>query len=538
MGKAADREAAGRERLLAALANIAPEIRGNPFIPHWPLPAQLRFLGLHQKGTSGRVFQALYGGAAGGGKSDALLMAAAQFAWRHPEFAGIMFRRTHTDLAQPGALLDRAMEWWVPAGARYDGTNKIFHFPSGAKVAMAYLSKPTDHLRYQGAEYQFTAWDELTQWPTAAPYEYVGLSRVRRGVDSRIPLRTLSASNPGGPGHSWVLRKFIGGVDPATGVDVDPEHPYVPARIQDNPHLDRDAYIEGLQMLHPTVRAQLLQGDWRARDPGDYFRAEWFGPLLDPETDLWPASESIRIRWWDLAASEKPDAKRTAGVKMARHRRGCRAIEHARAFKATPGKRDDLIIQTAQADGHGVTVGIEIEGGSGGPAQFYALEKRLRAQGFRVVGARPRAELTDAEGKVLVRNPTAATGKEARADPVASCLERGYQRRGECPDTGGPWWGVDARKDPSEAADGIRLFSGPWVQDYLDEVEGFPDADMCDLVDATSGAWAWLEAHPFGAQEPPGSARKPEGSPSLDLHPTERAPLTDGGRDRAGRWRP
>jgi phage terminase large subunit-like protein len=541
----AERESNARDEILAALNAICPHVVGNRFIPHWPLPSQALFLGLHTQDTSSqpRVFQALYGGAAGGGKSDALLMAAAQYV-HCPEFAGILFRRTFTDLAQPGALMDRAMQWWLPRGVHWDGTNKIFRFPSGAKVAMAYLSNPNDHLRYQGAEYQFTGWDELTQWPTAAPYEYVGLSRVRRHADSTVPLRTLSASNPGGPGHVWVLRKFVGGPDPVTGEQTHPEHPYIPARIMDNPHLDRDAYVEGLMMLHPTVREQLLNGDWRARDPGDYFRSEWFGPLLNPDTEAWATGESIRIRWWDLAASEKPDAARTAGVLMARHRHGVRAIEHARTFRATPGKRDDLIVQQAQTDGFGTIVGIEIEPGSGGPAQFAALEKRLRSNGFHVVGARPQAtfqvEPTDAERRTMMRTPVSATGKAARADPVASCLERGYQRRGECPDTGAPWWGADADKHPHEAKDGLRMFMGPWVRDYLDEVEGFPDAEICDLVDATSGAWSWLEAHPMGGRVPPSETRKqPPPAEMANVHPVDRDEYQAAeGRDRTGKWRP
>ena len=539
MTSPAERNSEGRERVMDAFELVCPNVVGNPFIPHWPLPAQAVFLGLHQThGDNDEVFQALYGGAAGGGKSDALLMAAAQYAWKNPEFAGIMFRRTFADLTQPGALMDRAMEWWLPAGVKWHGSKGFFRFPSGAKVAFAYLRAPNDHLKYQGAEYQYTAWDELTQWPTARPYEYVGLSRVRRLVGSTVPLRTLAASNPGGPGHNWVMRKFVGGIDPTTGQEVEPDHQYVPARIQDNPYLDQDAYIRGLLHLHPTVREQLLNGDWRAREAGDYFRAEWFGPLLNPEVDTWPSRDCVRIRWWDLAASEKPDAKRTAGVRMARHRSGVRAIEHGRAFKATPGKRDDLIVQTAKADGRGVYVGIEIEPGSGGVAQFHALERRLKSSGYRVIGARPRAELTDAEGKTMTKTPSASTGKEARADPVASCLERGYQRRGECPDTGGDWWGLDSGKDLVSEQDGIRLFTGTWTQDFLDEVEGFPDGELCDYVDATSGAWSWLEAHPFGVRQPSTRRSSGEAAEQHDLHPSQRTPRTSIDKDKGGRWRP
>lgn len=519
---AAEREAEAREDIVRHINKVMPNVIGNPFIPHWPTAPQARFLGLHLEEDGSKVFQAMYGGAAGGGKSDALLMAAAQYAWQSPNFSGIMFRRTHTDLAQPGALLDRAHGWWIPAGVHWDGTNKIFTFPSGAKVAMAYLKNPNDHLRYQGAEYQYTAWDELTQWPTSAPYQYVGLSRVRRRSGSTVPLRTLSASNPGGPGHVWVKNMFIGGVDPITGEVVKPEHPYIPARIDDNPHIDRSAYIAGLMHLHPTVREQLLNGDWEAREPGDYFRREWFGELY--EGPLWDKKQCRRIRWWDLAASEKPDACRTAGVLMARNLRGLRMVEHAIAFRLTPGARDDAIIQQAQLDGRHVTVGIEIEGGSGGIAQFEALAKRLRRAGFRVVGARPGQQQSDREKAFMMRAPSSDNAKAARADPVASCLERGYRAR------------MEDGFDESKESEGVRLRAGPWTADYLDELEGFPEAALMDLVDATSGAWAYLESHPAG-NLPLQEREKYEPAEWMNVHPADRPDQLEPAKNRAGKWR-
>lgn len=529
--------AEAREQILGVFEQMFPFVRGNPFIPHWPLPAQAAFLGLHtSQGENNEVFQALYGGAAGGGKSDALLMAAAQYAWKHPEFAGICFRRTYKDLTLPGALLDRALEWWIPAGVRWEATKGIFVFPSGAKVAFSYLSAPTDHLKYQGSEYQYSAWDELTQWPDDRAYDYVGLSRLRRPAKSTIPLRTLSASNPGGPGHNWVMNKFIGGVDPTTGTFEQARHLYVPARIQDNPYLDQQAYIKGLMHMHPTVREQLLNGDWSARESGDYFRRDWFGPFLDPERDKLDSRERIRVRWWDLAASEKLDAARTAGVLMSRSQSGARFIEHAVAFRKTPGARDDAIVSQAAIDGFDTYVGIEIEPGSGGLAQFEALEKRLRAAGYKAVGARP-SSMSDTEKRSVTRSASSDSAKAARADPVASCLERGHQRRGECEDTGGPWWGADRGKSVREEQDGLRIFLGPWVQAYLDEVEGFPEIPLKDMADATTGAWAWLEAHPFGARAPMRLDSEVGVAEIHNVHPSDRAPAPGTGRTKQGRWR-
>jgi len=525
--------------LVTCLEEWAPGIVGNPYIPHWPWPKQWVFLGLHRadiRTNPPAVFEALYGGSAGGGKSDALLMAVAQYAWQHGEFSAACFRRSFQDLINPGALLDRAMEWWIPAGVEWNGSKSMFTFPSGAKVKMSHMSQPEAHLDHQGAEYHLTVWDELTQHPTSRQYEYVGISRVRRKEGCPIPLRTLSTSNPGGPGHSWVKRRFVGGVDLETGQRIEPEHLYVPARIADNPALDRETYVSTLSHLHPTLRAQLLEGNWDAREPGDYFRREWFGPLLDPEVDHVPASDCIRVRWWDLAASERDDAARTAGVKMLRLASGVRAIEHAVAFRATPGKRDGLIVQTAQADGRGVIVGIEIEPGSGGIAQFETLSARLRAIGCQVVGWRPTSEMDlQAERKMVARLPTNEKGKAARAGPVASCLERGYARRGECPDTRDPWWGADMGRPFREQRDGLRLYAGPWTAEYLDEVEGAFEAEPFDLADATVAAWAWLEAHPFGRQRPPDITTKETPRAEVpNVHPLDR----DRTRDTPKRWIP
>lgn len=532
----AEREAGARARILAVFNRVCPGVAGNPYIPHWPHPPQALFLGLHLIRNQTQVLRALYGGAAGGGKSDALLMSLAQFAWKHGDFQGLALRRTFSDLALPGAIMDRALSWWKPRGVAWNGDTKTFTFPSGARVSFGYLQDPQDHLRYQGSEFHQTCWDELTQFPLRSQFDYVGLSRVRRREGCAIPLRTLGASNPGGPGHEWVRDMFVG--DPSNDVAPELYGCFVPARINDNPSIDRNSYLAGLANLHPTVRAQLEHGDWRAREPGDYFRAEWFGSLLDPAVDTWPSRDCIRIRWWDLAASEKVDAARTAGVRMARHRAGVRAVEHCRAFRATPGKRDDLIVQTAQADGIAVVVGLEIEGGSGGPAQFEALSKRLRALGHRVVGARPRVggpDLSDREKATMIRQPGSNAGKAGRADPVASCLERGYQRRGECPNTGGPWWGLDDGAAVAEQRDGIRLFAGQWTAEYLDELESFPDGARCDVVDATSGAWAWLEAHPAGITAAPSMPRAAPPTNPLDMHPDERDERKKRGRGRRER---
>jgi len=539
----AEQHAAARQQVLDAYESVCPYVVGNPFIAHWPFAQQFYFLGLHQQfpNEDDSVFQCLYGGGAGGGKSDAGLMALAQYAWQFPQFKGAAFRRTVPQLYASDGLIARAQEWWLPAGAAWNGTHNIFTFPSGATIQFGHMSQPHAHLNHQGAAYHCTFWDELTHWPVATQPRYVGVSRCRRDVGDTIPLRMLASANPGGPGHVWVQKDYVGGVDMVTGKKLAPRFCFVPSLLVDNPHLDQLAYARGLaeQGLHPTLVAQLLRGDWNAREPGDYFQRAWFGPLLDYATDLWPSSDCVRVRWWDLAASKKAGSAFTSGVRMAKHRMGVCAVEHCISFRETPGTRDDLIVQTAQHDGFGVVVGLEIEGGSGGIAQFEHLRTRMRRLGFRVVGARPAADLnTDREKHYLLRGGadhvsesgsavTGRRGKMQRADPVASALERGYRWRAEHPDV--PLHGQ---------REGIRLFAGPWTQGYLDVVEGFPEGATIDEVDATTGAWAWLQTKE-AAQVP---MIERENRPRLDqhdIHPEEAdGVLADMSRDRAGRWRP
>jgi phage terminase large subunit-like protein len=518
------------------IERAAPGLVANVYCPETPHPKQLAgHVAANGHDDKLGPFEMLFGGAAGGGKSSWLLQAVAAraAAWGH--YRGVILRRTHAEMMKSGAILSRAMRWWLPLRVHWDGTNKTFRFPSGATVEFGYHDHPTHDAKFQGGEWHDALFDELTHWHDDGAFEWLR-SRLRTGEGDPIGRRLLATSNPGGAGHQWVKERFVGGKE-IGGRLIVPRSYYLPSRISDNPSLDRDAYTATLQDMHPTRRAQLLDGDWSAREPGDYFRLEWFGPLLDEA----PTRECVAVRWWDLAASEKESAARTAGVRMVRIVSGVRVVTHATAFRATPGKRDAKIVAQAKLDGRGTVVGIEIEPGSGGIAQFDALAMRLRADGFRVVGARPNAKLpeqTRDEKVALAINTPSDKGKAARADPVASCLERGHQRRGECEDTGAPWWGVDGGRELYGQRDGLRIVAGDWSQGYLDELEGFPEAKLKDLVDATSGAWAWLQAHPFGRSRAPVIPKRTAASQSQDAHPDDRPEPGTEDRSPGGHWRP
>lgn len=218
----------------------------------------------------------LYGGAAGGGKSDFLLMAALQYV-DVPGYAAIIFRRTYTDLSLPGALMDRASEWLTDTDARWHEMDKQWEFPSGAKLNFGYLKTDQDKYRYQSAEFQFVGFDELTQFPKE-DYLYL-FSRLRgpaSGPLSRVPIRMRGASNPGGRGHTWVKERFIDKQvdddDPHDTPERAAQRIFIPASLYDNKeNVNVDAYVESLQQLDRQTRKQLLDGDWAARPPGDWF---------------------------------------------------------------------------------------------------------------------------------------------------------------------------------------------------------------------------------------------------------------------------
>ncbi len=220
-----------------------------PFLPQEPTPRQAEFLGL-------TCLEALYGGAAGGGKSSALLMAALQYV-HVPGYAAILLRRTYADLALPGAIMDRSHDWLQGTGATWNQQDKRWTFPSGASLSFGYLETERDKYRYQGAELQFIGVDELTQW-TEPAYRYL-LSRLRRLAGVDVPLRARAASNPGGIGHDWVRRTFV--------ESDSPERRFVPANLGDNPHLDQAEYRRSLARLDENTRRQLEEGLW-VRDVG------------------------------------------------------------------------------------------------------------------------------------------------------------------------------------------------------------------------------------------------------------------------------
>jgi hypothetical protein len=258
-----------------------------PYCPHTPTVKQQAFLRCNER-------EAMFGGAAGGGKSDALLMAALQHV-DVPGYSALILRRTFADLSLPGAIMERSRTWLSQTDAHWNERDKVWTFPSGAKLQFGFCETPNDVYRYSGAEFQFIGIDELTQWEERT-YRFL-LSRLRRpkeGPLSKVPIRMRSATNPGGIGFEWVKNRFV---DPGA-----PDRPFFPSKIDDNPHLDGEAYREALSLLDEATRDQLEKGLWIQDMTGRVYKFERPRNVIHR---LPPRAKWESILGLDLGASEK-----------------------------------------------------------------------------------------------------------------------------------------------------------------------------------------------------------------------------------------
>lgn len=373
------------------------------YIPFEPTPKQSAFLLMND------CKEILYGGAAGGGKSVALLMGALQFV-DIPGYSAILFRKTYADLALPGALIDISKQWLMPfvetKEVKWSEKEKQYVFPSGATLNFGYLESANDCYRYQGAEFQYIGMDEVTHIDPAN-YRYL-FSRLRKPKTLQVPLRFRASANPGGEfGEYYYQRFFVEG--PEKG------RIFIPAGLDDNPYLDAEAYRESLNELDPVERERLLNGNWEIKSQGDMFSRHWF--VIVPATDI--PKEARSVRFWDMASTDpsrrkgknKREPDWTVGFKLS-HYQGMYWIEDIVRVQKTPQGVEETIKMTAEQDGYSVAIRMEQEPGSSGAITIDHYARNVLAgydfagvvsTGSKVERARTASAAAQA-GRILVSN--------------------------------------------------------------------------------------------------------------------------------------
>lgn len=425
------------------------------YIPYDPTPKQRAFLLMND------AKEILYGGAAGGGKSVAQLMAALQYV-DIPGYSAILFRKTYADLALPGALIDMSKQWLMPfvdsKEVRWSEKEKRYEFPSGASLSFGYLESANDCYRYQGAEFQYIGMDEVTHIDPAN-YRYL-FSRLRKPKSLQVPLRFRATANPGGAfGEYYYQRFFVEGKDAG--------RIFIGAGIDDNPYLDAEQYKESLAELDPLTREQLLNGNWEIKASGDMFNRHWF--QIVPASEVPAAAQ--RVRYWDMAATDPKRRKSknnrepdwTIGFKLAMYQ-GMYWIEDIVRVQKTPRDVEEIIRRTAFDDGYTCAIRMEQEPGSSGIAviDHYMLDI---LQGFNFLGV---------------------------------------------PSTGSK---VERARNASAAAQGGKVFITHNCRNmlpFLDEADLFPYGVHDDTVDGFSGAFNHFR--PSGVTRPPTGVKKTGGS--------------------------
>ncbi len=259
------------------------------------------------------IFEVLFGGARGGGKTDGSLGDFLEHADAYGEHAiGIMFRRQRTELIE---TIERSKSIYTPLGWKYHEQEKMWRAPNGARLRFAYLERDADAEGYMGHSYTRVYVEEIGNFPSERPILKL-MATLRSGAG--VPVGFRATGNPGGPGHQWVKARYI---DPApngwkvykdqtTGL----ERVFIPSRVTDNKFLGED-YIARLRGSgsKELVRAW-LEGDWSVIE-GAFFDC-WSNerhvvtPFAIPPDWLrfrsgdWGSAKPFSIGWWAVVGDD------------------------------------------------------------------------------------------------------------------------------------------------------------------------------------------------------------------------------------------
>jgi predicted phage terminase large subunit-like protein len=370
-------------------------------------------------------YEVFYGGAAGGGKTESLVLEALRFV-HVPGYSAIIFRRTYPELRQARGVIDRSKFYYPQFGGRYNEQTFTWTFPGAVTIRFGHLEHEDSKYDHKSAEYAFVGFDELTSF-TETQYLYL-MSRLRTtaidpATGKLIPVRLRAASNPGDVGHEWVKIRFIDSLKPyeikyfKRSKDGDADIPcephekgalsrqFIPANLYDNPKLylaDPD-YESRLLAMPLLERAQLLEGNWDILIAGNVFRPEWFGKPITaaavPEGTVW-------WRGWDLATSVKTSADFTASFAVGFDKVGNVYLRDCIRLKLEWPKAKAIIKDTIRSETHVKRTLIEAKQHGLAAVQDFAVDPDLVGHNIKSVDVD-----TDKLSRALTWSARAEQGK-------------------------------------------------------------------------------------------------------------------------------
>ncbi len=423
---------------------------------------------------STRADIAIYGGAAGGGKTYGLLLEAARHI-DNPDFGAVIFRREAVQITSEGGLLDTSYNLYNDV----DGKLKMsphyqWRFPSGSTITFSHLHNKDDVNDWQGSQIPLIGYDELTHFTEWQFWYMLSRNRSMCGVKPYI----RATCNP--DADSWVAELVSWYIDQDTGypiaersgviryfIRIDNQlhwsnkrqeliddfpgmtpksFTFIPATLEDNVALNQQDpdYRSNLLALNRVERERLLHGNWKVKpESGSYFPSVNVSiiPAVPSDVKSW-------IRRWDLAATEpsesNPSPSATASVLMGKRSDGRIVIADAINIRKNASIVREMIKAVATQDRatySRVKTVIPQDPGQAGKDQVSSFAKHL--QGYNIKSTRE-------------------TGpKITRAEPLSAQWQAGN----------------------------VELVQGPWNRSYLLEMSAFPSKEHDDYVDASSGAY-------------------------------------------------
>lgn len=414
---------------------------------------------------------AIYGGAAGGGKTYALLLEALRH-HQNPKFGAVIYRKNSTQVRNQGGLWHESLGLYTLFNGYPRESSLEWFFPDGARVKFAHLEYERSVYDWQGSQIPFLGFDELTHFSHTQFFYMLSRNRSMSGVPGYV----RCTCNP--DADSWV-RSFIDWwIDPETGYPIkersgvvrwfmrrddeliwastrdelierfgDDEMPksvtFIPSKIQDNKILlEKDpSYLANLKSLSRLDRERLLEGNWNIKaNAGTMFQRYWFEIV-----DAVPSGWKFAIRFWDRAATKPNEGNKdpdwTRGLLLYKYPNNTFLVADLKSIRDTPGQVENFITAVASHDSPSVRIMSQQDPGSAGVAEAENFIRMLAGYD--------------------VRTAPFSKDKVTRSKPVSAQCEAGN----------------------------IKVLRAPWNNEFFNELENFPEGKHDDIVDTLSGAF-------------------------------------------------